>query len=120
MRYLTTLIIIPLLSWTAYSQPTGIPLETKKEIVKTLESYPIVLQELNIANALIENQKSVINNLELQIEQHKALESNLTNQVVNLKEQGGLHEKELKRLRRKNNKTLILGMLVITSVVLVK
>lgn len=121
MKFLLKLIIILLVSSTAYSQTIDIPEETKREIIITLESYPVVLQELNVAKQLIETQKDIINTLNKEIEQLGKLIQNKDSQIANLQSQKSSYRLENKRLKRKKNKTLVVAgalgaFLIVTNI----
>ena len=119
MKYLVKLMIIALVSSTAYSQPTSIPEVTKREIITTLESYPVVLRELEVANVLLESQKAIIAHLNNQIKQHNALMDNKNLQIGNLHNQKYEYATEVKRLKKKNKLITILAIVVsITGIAL--
>lgn len=109
MKYQLILIVTLLLNSIAYSQITCIPETTKREIVITLESYPIVLNELNAANNIIDSQNALIVDLKQQIENYIKLTSIKDAQLTNFNEQKQAYEKQLKRSKRRNTRNLILG-----------
>lgn len=84
-------------NWTAFSQVTCIPLETKKEIVKTLLDYPLVLEELGLTKELIKQKDSVIANLNLQLDYRDYVIKNQDNEIDNLLEQKKLYKEEIDR-----------------------
>ncbi len=104
----------------AYSQPINIPVESKKEIVSTLEAYPVVLAELDAADQLIKNQKLIILNLEKQIFEYSKLVDNKDAQILNSKDKNRLSEKEIKRLKRRNTRNVIFGGAAIIGFILIK
>ena len=108
---------ILLVSLTVYSQPTNIPDSTKRELVITLESYPIVLRELDVANQLIENQQLTIEKLQLQIVQHNLLVKTKNSQIKNLEEQIEVHTIEVKKLKRKSTTLILGGGIIVTTLI---
>ena len=120
MKYLLTLIIIVLTNWIAYSQTISIPEESKREIVITLESYPIVLKELDAANNIIDSQNTLIVDLKQQIENYIELNSIKDAQIINFNEQKQVYTKQIKKLNRKKNSTLIIGGAVLIGVLIIK
>lgn len=81
------MVICLFLNWTAYSQITCIPDSTKREIVKTLTDYPLVLQELDIANKTIEE-------LEKQVELLYRIIGLKDGIIISQKKQIGVVEKQ--------------------------
>lgn len=45
---------------TVFSQTINIPLETKREIVKTLEAYPLALDEIDLLEEIVDEQQEII------------------------------------------------------------
>lgn len=79
-----------MLNLTAYSQITGIPKETKQEIVSTLEAYPIALQEIEILlqvnKELIELTKESENKISIYKEIFKSQQEEIENLIQQKKE----------------------------------
>ena len=85
-----------IMSSTAYSQITGISREQKKEIVSTLQQYPIVVRELELTKNLLN--QSVLKN-EVLVSQNKSLK--VKNE--NLLQRNELSEKQLEVYRRRQD-----------------
>ena len=101
------MILTLLLNLTAYSQV--ISTQTKKEIVTTLERYPIVLKELKVCDSIVIKQNTLIQGLESQISQYETLVTNKNIQIQGFEQQKKLYKKELKRSKNRNTRNLILG-----------
>lgn len=83
----------------AYSQITGIQTKTKKEIVKTLLDYPLVLDELKVERQKNVTLNSIIEDQSSQIDIYKEIKDNYELKIENLEEQKQEFEKQLKRSR---------------------
>ena len=97
MKLRISLIIILTLNSIAYSQITSIPTDAKKEIIKTLLDYPLVIQELNIEKQKNTVLKSVVNDERHKESIYKALISNKDLEILNLEQQKKEYEKQIKR-----------------------
>lgn len=93
---------------TAYSQITGLPKETKKEIVNTLLDYPLVLQENKVLSQKVKELEEIIEFYKTTENYQKNLIDNKNSEVLNLENQIREYNKEL---TRKTSHTFIYGQL---------
>lgn len=91
------MIVCLLLKSIAFSQVTCIQDSTKREIVKTLLDYPLVLEELGLTKELVRQKDSVIANLNLQLDYRDYVIQNQGNEIENLLEQKKLYQEEIDR-----------------------
>lgn len=82
---------------TVFSQVTCIPEETKKEIVKTLLDYPLVLEELGLTKAKVAELNKVIETLTIQHDLKDYIIKNQQSEVDNLVKQKKLYQEEIDR-----------------------
>ena len=108
----------PSWGWTQSSLITGIKKEQKLEIVSTLVSYPLVLEELYLTQDLLESCKKInllyeqrLFNKDFQIE-------NLNNQINAYEAQTKLFSRQLKKQRFKTFGVVGLGVLVVVGVII--
>ncbi len=97
MRFQLLLIITMMFSLTAFSQITGIQTETKKEIIKTLLDYPLVLEELKLEQNKTMTLESILNNEREKISIHEAVLQNKELEISNLNEQKKAYENQLRK-----------------------
>lgn len=86
-----------MLNLTAFSQITGIPKETKQEIVYTLMAYPIALEEIN---TLSELNREFVELLKKEQEKNSIYEElfiNQQNEIDNLLKQKKEYKKQLEK-----------------------
>ncbi len=86
-----------MLNLTAFSQITGIPRETKQEIVYTLMAYPIALEEIN---TLSELNREFVELLKKEQEKNSIYEElfiNQQNEIDNLLKQKKEYKKQLEK-----------------------
>lgn len=81
----------------AYSQITGIQTETKKEIVKTLLDYPLVLEELKVEKNKTKTLESIVIDEREKISIYESIIKNKDLEINNYKEQKKEYEKQLKK-----------------------
>ena len=81
----------------ASSQITGIQTETKREIVKTLLDYPLVLEELKIEQNKNLTLESIIDDEREKISIYESVLENKELEIENYKAQKKEYEKQLKR-----------------------
>src|SRR5688572_52251 len=97
MKPLKNLLLFALIlteSWTASSQITGISRDQKIEIVSTLETYPIVLKELDLHYEMLQRCEEIqdlyfeqVQKCDDQILKLEAINSNNNEQIDLLREQ---------------------------------
>lgn len=75
----------------------------------TLEAYPVVLKELDLANQLVDSQKKAIELLNKEIEQHVLLSENKNSQLSNVKSERDIYKSENKQLKKENKFLKVLG-----------
>lgn len=98
---------------TAQSEPINIPLETKIEVVKTLVSYPLVLDELLLTEQLLESKTKLNTFLEVEVSKQSQI-------IANLEKSNDLLKKQLQKQKLKGLKIAGVGVLAIVGAFILK
>lgn len=104
----------------AQSYPINISKENKIEIVKTLKTYPLVLDELYITNDLLDKCNEIVVVQETQINIKDTQIDNLQSQITNLNNQTKLFASQLKRVRGSRLRVMAIAGASIIGIVLIK
>ena len=107
-------------SWTASSQITGISKDQKIEIVSTLISYPLVLNELDLTNKLLDNCKEINEIYTYKIVMYKENENLYKAQISNLEQQKKLFDAQLKKSKNNQLKLIGIGLATVVTTILIK
>lgn len=87
----------------AQSEPINIPIETKREVVKALKMLPIVMEERDLLEEIVDAQQEVIVFLE-ERNRLKDEETKKQGQIIDLlMEESNLYARELNRANNKNS-----------------
>lgn len=101
----------------AQSERINVPLETKQDIVSTLQAYPLVLQELKVTEQALDLCNEIRQQDNLIIENKDKQITNLELQVKNVETQNTLLKKQIRRVR---NKFIIGGGVLVGILILTK
>lgn len=104
-------------SWTQSLERINISKENKLEVVKTLVAYPLLLNNLDLKNNLIEVNETIYNlqNSQLKIKDTQLL--NLEAQIKALEEEKKLFKVQLRKQKVKSLKISGIALLIIGSLV---
>ena len=106
-------------SWTASSQITGISKDQKIEVVSTLIAYPLILNELDLTNKLLNNCKEINEIYSEQINVYKENEKLYKAQIKVLEKQQNLFSVQLKKEKLNKFKIAGVGVLALVGVILI-
>ena len=107
-------------SLTASSQITGISTDQKIEIVSTLVAYPLLLNELDLTNKLLDNCKDINDIYKKQIYTYEANENLYKQQIKILQKQNKLFNVQIKKEKLNKFKIAGVGVLTLVSVIIIK
>lgn len=123
MKQISLLIMFAILTsacWTQQLETINIPQETKIEVVKTLVAYPLILDKIEISNALLKssNRINVILQQQLDIKQQEIEKLNIS--LVNLEKEKKLFKTQLRKQKMKSIKIGAAGALVLGAIIFIK
>lgn len=104
----------------AQSEPINISIEQKIEVVKTLISYPIVLNELYITEKLAESCNKIVSLQDYQLQNKDNQIDLLKHQITNLEQQKKLFDTQLKKSKNSQLKLILLGSAAVITTILIK
>lgn len=90
-------MVTMMLSLTAYSQITGISTEQKKEIVKTLLDYPLVIEQLKVETEKNATLTSILTDEREKISIYQAIIQNKQGEINNHRKKERLYEQRIRR-----------------------
>lgn len=102
IKYLTALLLMLSVSWTASSQITGLSQEQKVQIVSAIESYEAVKIELDLTHSLLSECNALLDMYKRRLTIKDKMILNLENQISNYKSMSETYELQIKKERRKN------------------
>lgn len=105
-------------SWTQSFERINIPKENKVEVVKTLIAYPLLLDNLNLNENLLEASDKINLLYEKQIEIKDTQLLNLEAQIKALETEKQLFKVQLRKQKGKSLKISGIALLVIASLVI--
>lgn len=104
----------------AQSSRINISLENKIEVVKTLKTYPLVLDELYLTTDLLVKCNEISGLQESQIVLKNNQINNLNSQIDILDKQNELFKQQLKKSKGSTFKVAAIGVATIVGIILIK